>query len=122
MSRLGCKPRGLVEVEALVGHEIAFGLNEPVAVAPAVRTVVTPLSSVIDTQKLNVPSSMKACVGLSAAGEGPFLEAHTAITAGLRAGMLRPIVEAELPFEQAPESHRRVIEVPAAGKIVLMID
>jgi len=45
---------------------------------------------------------------------------HAAIGAGLRNGVLRPVVGAELPLAEAPQAHRRVMEPGAHGKIVLL--
>ena len=47
-------------------------------------------------------------------------ETYAAIDAGLRTGALNPIVGLELPLAQAAEAHRRVLESPASGKIVLL--
>lgn len=46
--------------------------------------------------------------------------AHAAIVAGLKSGVLRPVVGAEFPLAQAPEAHRKVMETGAYGKIVLL--
>lgn len=46
--------------------------------------------------------------------------AHNAIHAGLRDGVLRPVVGREFPLAQAPESHIAVMEPAAHGKIVLI--
>lgn len=48
------------------------------------------------------------------------VSAHAAIAAGLRGGILRPVVGTELPLAQAPEAHRKVLEPGAYGKIVLL--
>lgn len=47
-------------------------------------------------------------------------EIHAALGAGLRSGVLRPVVGLELPLGSAPEAQRRVIESTAHGKIVLI--
>jgi NADPH2:quinone reductase len=47
-------------------------------------------------------------------------EIYAAIDAGLRNGTLQPVVGLELPLTGAAESHRRVMESGALGKIVLM--
>jgi len=46
--------------------------------------------------------------------------AHAAIAAGLENGTLRPVVGLELPLKDAPQSHRKVLEPGAYGKIVLV--
>ncbi|MDD4933728.1 MAG: zinc-binding dehydrogenase, partial [Methylacidiphilaceae bacterium] len=45
---------------------------------------------------------------------------RAALEAGLANGTLRPIVREELPLEQAPLAHRRVLGPGALGKIVLI--
>ncbi|MGA2976100.1 MAG: NADPH:quinone reductase [Spirochaetia bacterium] len=45
---------------------------------------------------------------------------NAAIVAGLENGTLRPVIGVELPLVDAPESHRRVMEPGAFGKIVLI--
>jgi NADPH:quinone reductase len=47
-------------------------------------------------------------------------EIHAAVQAGLRNGTLQPVVGTELPLADAGESHRRVMEPGALGKIVLI--
>ena len=45
-----------------------------------------------------------------------------AVTAGLQAGFLSPIVGQEFLLSQAPEAHREIIEGKGAkGKIVLIV-
>lgn len=47
-------------------------------------------------------------------------EIFAALDAGMRSGVLRPVVGLELPLASAPDAHRRVIESAAHGKIVLI--
>lgn len=47
-------------------------------------------------------------------------EIHAAVQAGLVHGTLQPVVGPELPLASAAESHRRVMETGALGKIVLI--
>lgn len=47
-------------------------------------------------------------------------EIYAAIDAGLKNGTLQPVVGLELPLAEAAESHRRVMESGASGKIVLI--
>ncbi len=49
-------------------------------------------------------------------------EAHAAIVAGLRDGVLKPVVGRELPLEEAPRAHETLMAPGAHGKIVLRID
>jgi len=45
---------------------------------------------------------------------------HAAIAAGTDNGTLRPVVGLELPLAEAPQSHRKVLQPGAFGKIVLV--
>ena len=47
-------------------------------------------------------------------------EIYAALQAGLRSGSLRPVVACEIPLASAAEAHRRVMEISASGKIVLV--
>ena len=47
-------------------------------------------------------------------------EIHSAVYTGLRDGVLSPIVREKIPLDEAPRSHREVIESKALGKIVLV--
>jgi len=44
---------------------------------------------------------------------------HSAVVAGLEAGMLNPVVGREMPLADAPKAHAAVLEPGAYGKIVL---
>src|SRR5204863_63125 len=47
-------------------------------------------------------------------------EIHAAIYNGLTKGFLSPVVRASLPLNEAPRSHREIIDSKALGKIVLV--
>ena len=51
---------------------------------------------------------------------GEAAEIHAALRAGLTNGLLQPVVGTELPLASAAESHRRIMESGAVGKIVLV--
>jgi len=59
-------------------------------------------------------------IGVMGGNPAEYARAHAAIGAGLRAGVLRPIVARELPLAGAPSAHHAIIESPALGKIVLV--
>jgi NADPH2:quinone reductase len=63
-----------------------------------------------------------AVIGMSLwnAALADLAEAHAAIRAGLAAGTLHPIVEAERPLADAAAVHRDLLERPARGKVVLV--
>ncbi len=46
--------------------------------------------------------------------------ARAAVDAGLRSGVLRPVVGRELPLDEAARAHRLIMERPALGKLVLV--
>lgn len=46
--------------------------------------------------------------------------ARAAVDAGLRSGVLRPVVGRELPLAEAPRAHRLLMERPALGRLVLV--
>jgi len=48
------------------------------------------------------------------------LATHREIVKGLEAGILRPLVGAEMPLADAPRAHERILEPGALGKIVLV--
>jgi NADPH2:quinone reductase len=52
--------------------------------------------------------------------EADAASARAAIAAGLESGALRPVVGTELPLDQAPQAHRKIMEPGAYGKIVLI--
>jgi NADPH2:quinone reductase len=47
-------------------------------------------------------------------------EIHAALQARLGNGTLRPVIASELPLASTPETHRRIMESGARGKIVLV--
>lgn len=59
-------------------------------------------------------------VFLGGASPAEYAEMHSAIRAGLASGTLKPIINRELPLEQASEAHRLVMSPGAYGKIVLV--
>ena len=49
-------------------------------------------------------------------------DALTAVAAGLRDGVIRPVVGAEMPLREAAAAHRRILEPGTQGKLVLTTD
>jgi NADPH2:quinone reductase len=45
---------------------------------------------------------------------------HRALTAALEAGILRPIIDSQLPLAQAAQAHREILEGNSHGKIILV--
>lgn len=71
------------------------------------RLAMAKEATVLGTTLWNVPSADAA-------------RALAAVTAGLDAGFLKPVVAAELPLVDAPAAHRQVLAPGAHGKIVLV--
>ncbi|MDN5873115.1 MAG: NADPH:quinone reductase [Sinobacteraceae bacterium] len=59
-------------------------------------------------------------VMVSGSSSAELVEIHAAIRAGLATGALAPVVAAELPLQQAPQAHERVMQAGAGGKVVLV--
>lgn len=59
-------------------------------------------------------------MSLLVAPEHDLLSAYAAITAGVEAGILRPVIGREFPLAEAAAAHRLVMEPGAHGKIVLV--
>jgi NADPH2:quinone reductase len=59
-------------------------------------------------------------VGLMGGKPEEVVQAHAAIGAGLRSGLLKPVVGKEMPLADAPRAHREIIEGTAYGKVVLI--
>jgi len=58
--------------------------------------------------------------GLLGGSSEEYAEAHAAVAAGLRAGILRPVVGRRIPLAEAPRAHHEIIEGTALGKLVLV--
>jgi NADPH:quinone reductase len=54
------------------------------------------------------------------ASQNDLLSIHSALTAGLQNGTLRPVISQEIPLAEAPRAHQTVMESGAHGKIVLV--
>lgn len=75
----------------------------------------------IDARQTMAKESAILGMQLWAGGDEALIEAHHGIVAGLRAGVLRPIVGKTLPMAEAARAHREIMEAPAYGKIVLTV-
>jgi NADPH2:quinone reductase len=92
------------------------------AVASAGRVVVIGSRGPVEINPRDLMSRDAAVMGmvlfLTPAKE--LIGVHAALVAGLDAGFLRPVIDAELPLAEAPEAHRRVLEGRSHGKIALI--
>ncbi len=64
--------------------------------------------------------SIVTAVALALSPPEDSAEQHAYIVAGLANGVLRPVIDAELPLSEAARAHREVIESSHHGKIVLI--
>ncbi|WP_419176358.1 NADPH:quinone reductase [Desulfosediminicola sp.] len=58
-------------------------------------------------------------LALAAASSVELKQTHAALAAAVRAGVLRPLIAATLPLEDAPRAHQKVLEPGLNGKIIL---
>lgn len=92
------------------------------AVAPAGRVVVIGSRGPVEINPRDLMSRDAAVMGMVLFLTPPkeLVGVHAALVAGLEAGFLRPVIDAELPLAEAPEAHRRVLEGRSHGKIALI--
>lgn len=98
-----------------LGHDLKL-------LAPRGRAVVIGSRGDVQITPRDIMSREATVMGVMLWRVGPSdaLEIHAALAAGMRSGVLRPVVAVELPLASAPDAQRRVIESAALGKIVLV--
>ena len=74
----------------------------------------------IEIDPRDIMKAHGAVLGVMAGTEAERNEATAAITAGLFNGTLRPVVDQEIPLENAPKAHEEVMTHGSKGKIVLI--
>jgi len=86
------------------------------------RVVVIGSRGTVEIDPRDTMSRDAAILGMTLmnADERERVSLRAALYAGMRDGLLRPIVGRELPLAEAPRAHRDIIEEPAYGKIVLI--
>jgi NADPH2:quinone reductase len=86
------------------------------------RIVVVGSRGSLDFAPRLVMGKDAAVIGMSLWNASPadLAEAHAAIRAGLAAGTLHPVVEAERPLSEAAAVHHDLLERSARGKVVLV--
>lgn len=91
-------------------------------VAPAGRVVVIGSRGPVEINPRDLMSRDAAVMGMVLFLTPPkeLVGVHAALVAGLEAGFLQPVIDAELPLAEAPEAHRRVMESRSHGKITLI--
>src|SRR5690606_8516608 len=94
-----------LKVLARSGRVVVIGSRGTVEIDP--RDTMARDASILGMTRMN-------------ASEAELASIHAALYAGMRDGLLRPIIGSELPLAEAPRGHRDVIESSAYGKIVLI--
>lgn len=86
------------------------------------RAVVIGSRGTVEVNPRDAIGREAAILGMSVfnATERETANIHAAIGAGLENGTLRPVIGQEMPLADAPRAHRRIMEVSALGKIVLL--
>ena len=112
--------RGFDLVLELSAHENLGG--DLTLLAKGGRVVVVGSRGPVEVDPRDLMSHEGAVLGMLLFNATPaeLAEAHAAIGAGLRSGVLRPVVGREFPLADAARAHRHVMERPALGKVVLV--
>jgi NADPH2:quinone reductase len=86
------------------------------------RAVVIGSRGTVEINPRDAIGREAAILGMSVfnATERETASIHAAIGAGLENGTLRPVIGQEMPLADAPRAHRRIMEVTALGKIILV--
>jgi len=94
-----------LEAAAKRGRIVVVGCRGPATIEP--RAAMGKDLDVLGMSLFNAPREDLAAI-------------HREIGKGLEAGILRPVVGAEIPLAEAPRAHERLMEPGALGKIVLV--
>jgi NADPH2:quinone reductase len=94
-----------LRVAAKGGRIVVIGSRGSIAIEP--RTAMAGDLAVLGMSLFNVPREDLAAI-------------HAEIVKGLEAGILRPVVGAEIPLAEAARAHERVMAPGALGKVVLV--
>jgi len=106
-------------VEFLANENLA---NDLKALAPRGRIIVVGSRGSVDVDARDLMNAEGAVLGMRLPNARPeeIAAARAAVDAGLRSGVLKPVVGRELPLAEAPRAHRLLMERPALGKLVLV--
>ena len=106
-------------VEFLANENLAHDLK---ALAPRGRIIVVGSRGSVDVDARDLMNAEGAVLGMRLPNARPeeIAAARAAVDAGLRSGVLKPVVGRELPLAEAPRAHRLLMERPALGKLVLV--
>ena len=86
------------------------------------RVVVVGSRGSVDVDPRDLMNAEGAVLGMRTPNARPeeAAAARAAVDAGLRSGVLKPVVGRELSLEDAPRAHSLMMERPALGKLVLV--
>lgn len=92
------------------------------ALAQRARVVVVGSRGSVEVDARDLMNAEGAVLGMRTPNARPdeVEAARAAVDAGLRSGVLRPVVGRELPLAEAPRAHELIMERPALGKLVLV--
>ena len=96
--------------------------NDLRALAPRGRVVVVGSRGPVEITPRDLMNAEGAILGMRMPNARPdeLGAARAAVDAGLRSGVLKPVVGRELPLAEAPRAHRLLMERPALGRLVLV--
>ena len=96
--------------------------NDLRALAPRGRVVVVGSRGSVEITPRDLMNAEGAILGMRMPNvrPGELEAARAAVDAGLRSGVLKPVVGRELPLAEAPRAHRLLMERPALGRLVLV--
>jgi NADPH:quinone reductase len=92
------------------------------ALAQRGRVVVVGSRGAVEVDARDLMNAEGAILGMRTpnARRDEEVAARAAVDAGLRSGVLKPVVGRELPLAEAARAHRLIMERPALGKLVLV--
>jgi NADPH2:quinone reductase len=92
------------------------------ALAPRGRVMVVGSRGPVEIDARDLMNAEGAILGMRLPNARPdeLQAARAAVDAGLRSGVLKPVVGRELPLAEAPRAHRLIMERPALGRLVLV--
>ena len=106
-------------VEFLANANLGADLK---ALAPRGRVMVVGSRGPVEIDARDLMNAEGAILGMRLPNARPdeVEAARAAVDAGLRSGVLKPVVGRELPLAEAPRAHRLLMERPALGRLVLV--
>jgi NADPH:quinone reductase len=86
------------------------------------RVVVVGSRGAVEVDARDLMNAEGAVLGMRTPNARPdeVEAARAAVDAGLRSGVLKPVVGRELPLAEAPRAHHLIMERPALGRLVLV--